>query len=863
MSSAGRPLAGSPDRCGDRADPWAPSGGSWLRWMKHGRDRERGRGSRPGSRPTSAGGASTVSVGAVTPHVGPHVGSASAILGSERSPAVFELSREEAFEERFLGLLAGLHRQVATDRQEADRVAEVAAERLDSRCGAQEQQLQRLDRRLAEVVTSLQTLEDEVSAQGRKVSTFGETLKSLQTSRSHAEVDLQRRLGDLQLDQEELLRKQAQRLRPVEDRLAVLEAEHQEQHVSSPLGPSSPLRAEQAAFSAVRDLESQLWQEVQALHERCEHMQGVVDSRVLRPLETLERRVQMFCGGAMEPVTGDFRDGLPPSASSEARAGLSTPSGDAGAEERRFSLEHGLTMQTAELEARVRKECEALCGDLARRVHAGFEDVRSQLDALRRQSTAEPTATAGERAAGAAPLLEERGASFERIADLERQVHDLSGITSALRDGFVVSQRSLVEVKRSIDLALAERASHRNLDSEPSSLYTDSAGEGLSQLAQGSNAGPEASLFSTGVSMQQAPQQPPISPQHDDDEQPPQQQQQAKTKHGALDVAPDIAGYDTCTSLQHLAGSVREQERELEGIRSQMGELALQVERVCAYTAPLEDRLVDLEVFQSLSARAARCGGVDGSSMANASPGVGSVSAMLLGISGEGSALVSPEGGFEDEDLVGAMSPAPPEADVTGIVGPWAQADAVLKVVGDVVARQQRELASLTVGLGLQGSSVRGQSCSEAESRGRGAEHGGSVTSPRGAVTWDSDSYFGGRGELGTELGSSCRESPNASQRVRRAEAARQPRHASWKDDGSAASHDGELELKDEGDDASPVGGPWSALAHLSAALTTFDAALHRADADREGKGRMGGSGRLLRGSSALVARAAESDLEG
>jgi len=566
------------------------------------------------------------------------------MCGASAPGSAGELGRLEVLEERFLSLLAGLHRQVGCDRQEADRLADLVAERLESRCGAQEQQHQRLERRLSDLASRLQGAEDEQQAQGRRLGAVGETVKDLQEAKGQVELEHSRRIQDLQHDLQELSRRQLQRLRPLEERLSSLEGDRSRgcpcAAAANELGGETP--GECAANSAsavaakaldvVRNLETGLLEELRVVHDRCDNLQGFLDERVLEPLWKLERRV------AERPVPAPLT--------------LLSPDGDG---------------------------------------FGGEGDVWG-------------AAAGGEVVA-------------RRFEELEQQVRDHSALTALLRDSFLATQQSLVEVKRSIDLALAERRS------PPGSQSCSQSQSGLS-----CGSPPFVMMVPHQSSASGSP----------------------TLEEGALE---DRGGFQSVGSTQsgeahgavalHASAVVKTQGREIESLRDRLEALAAQVERLCTHAAPLEGRLAAME-----------------RGLAPASPPSAAAWA-------EAPLALQAELWREHEDTAGGR-------------GALARADEMLEIVGEVIHRQQRELAALAAGLGLESASLAPEGAAAAR-RGTLADRG-----PASAPA--------GRG-------------------------------------------DGDVDEEDQQDEVSErEEGPWPALAHLSAALSSFDAALQRSSGGRGGR---------------------------
>lgn len=151
----------------------------------------------------------------------------------------------------------------------------------------------------------------------------------------------------------------------------------------------------------------------------------------------------------------------------------------------------------------------------------------------------------------------------------------------------------------------------------------------------------------------------------------------------------------------------------------------------------------------------------------------------------------------------------------------WAQADAVLEVVGEVISRQQRELATLSRNLGIgmppdvspaalcdAGASLQTLDedvgatpfvdarppCDMGDERWRHGQHGDEAVAEEPQRQFSED--------LGECVGKNSDSAPHAQ-----------------------AEEDAESDAR--------VAGPWFALDHLSVALSSLDVALQRADLDR------------------------------
>lgn len=249
--------------------------------------------------------------------------------------------RLDAVEDRLLSLLAGMHQQVAADRQEADRLAELTKGRFEAQFDAADQQQQRLERRVSDLDAFFRTIDDEQQAQGRRVSLLSDLLQNVQAQRRETDVDIQRRLTDVEQDHralaaanhlsaardEETQRHYVYRLRPIEERLCALEDERRRlcDEVEGPLEArlrSLEERGDAAAAVAFRrsednridvdmipsinKLEGTLHEELRVIHARCDHMQDVVDNHVVQPMRGLEQELERLssndsaCGARLE-----------------------------------------------------------------------------------------------------------------------------------------------------------------------------------------------------------------------------------------------------------------------------------------------------------------------------------------------------------------------------------------------------------------------------------------------------------------------------------------------------------------------------------------------------------------------------------
>ncbi|CAE8715691.1 unnamed protein product [Polarella glacialis] len=161
----------------------------------------------------------------------------------------------------------------------------------------------------------------------------------------------------------------------------------------------------------------------------------------------------------------------------------------------------------------------------------------------------------------------------------------------------------------------------------------------------------------------------------------------------------------------------------------------------------------------------------------------------------------------------------------------WKHADVILRAVGDIVVRQQRELASLTAGLNLHCAAVTVES-----------DGGGKPRLPRGnrrlrpaidrtelskGTNADSKPSPGQARSESEELDEALQFVRPSNRRSARGDA---QADADDGDDGDGSEEFEEEEEDSDGSGPSAAPGPWSALAHLSAALTGFEAAIQRAD---------------------------------
>lgn len=493
----------SPDASEVDGGHWAvqPSGSPWLRWL---RPRASGRRSSGHSTPNAS-----------LPRPPAPDGGDDGVLRHDF----------DVLEDRILQLFADLHRQVASDRHEAERLAELSAARLEAQIGMGSQQHLRLERRATELATFMQSLDEEQQAQGRRVGMVNEMVTNLQASRGQAELDLQRRLSDVEHDQrvlqgathaaaardEEAQRRYVNRLRPVEERLSILENEQRRSETMSPPGSGAlcprssgsdwgaPLESR-----AVEELQASLMEETRVIHGRCNQMQDVIDNHLIQPMQKLERHVERLLAGDRErgslleeQVSGacstdsrlerherqlaDVRERLErlslvsglngvTAEGSPAKAGRCRSS---QARLRPHALELDLvasspscpTGATADWDCTKAKESPS-CGtsathtgsrdveELVRRVQVEFSEKSEQMDWVVRQLA---LIQEKEKSNGSSPVLcgqQSACASRDRLSELEGRVQENAALTCRLQQ-FI--QHSVDDIKGCIDLAVCSR----------------------------------------------------------------------------------------------------------------------------------------------------------------------------------------------------------------------------------------------------------------------------------------------------------------------------------------------------------------------------------------------------------------------
>jgi chromosome segregation ATPase len=250
----------------------------------------------------------------------------------------------EALEERLGASIGALQRQQLTDRQEADSLAELSRGRLEDRLGRAEQQQVRLERRLCELAGQMTGFDNQAQERERRMEQLQDRFRTLQVSLAQEQEMWHQRVSELGQDHkalaasfqaatnadEEAQRRHAQRVMHVEhqleeqvraleavgreantlsERLEVIEASRVS-NTSAQLDmvsagdhntpaaiacstdgewPQQPAGDE--AFVAVQELQGSIHQELQAIHERCNFVQDIVDERVLGQIRKLERKV--------------------------------------------------------------------------------------------------------------------------------------------------------------------------------------------------------------------------------------------------------------------------------------------------------------------------------------------------------------------------------------------------------------------------------------------------------------------------------------------------------------------------------------------------------------------------------------------
>jgi len=366
-------------------------------------------------------------------------------------------------EDRLLALFAGMHGQVASDHHESDRLAELSASRLEAQVGMAEKQQQRLERRFSELTTFLQSLDEEQHAQGRRVGLANDMLTSFQASRAQCELEWQRRLVDLEQDQrvlanasnaaaardEEAQRHHVNRLRAIEERLAAMEDEQRRsEEMSLQPSPGSMLKSDfewealprsrenagSSASSALRKLEASFMEETRVIHDRCNHMQQIVDNHVIQPMQKLDRHVERLSASDRETVSS--------SQAQDARLSFT--------DSRLEVHEHQLInmrewLERLACENHTSKDCSPAPSGCQQPSTAASNELDSSNNWLRTPTVA--TTDWGSVKDLGTPTL-------ERIGDLEDRWHQNASAVSRLQE---FMQRSMDDIKRSIDHAVRAR----------------------------------------------------------------------------------------------------------------------------------------------------------------------------------------------------------------------------------------------------------------------------------------------------------------------------------------------------------------------------------------------------------------------
>lgn len=441
--------------------------------------------------------------------------------------------------------------------------------------------------------------------------------------------------------------------------------------------------------------------------------------------------------------------------------------------------------------------------ELLHGVQAGFAEARGHLDIVVQQlselnsrvhrqekmmlnsnsSTGAGQATLGE---GLCDTL------LKRIADLEDRVCDNGTVVGALRTNILAVQQRLVDVKCSIDSALIERKS-----SSTSSPHLSV------------RSGSEARL------------QPLLSPRANQD------MAVCITQDGNANISEGVPARTPC------AGDATPPEISL--LSKQTASIEAQVSRL----------------HESMAALLVRVSGLE-----ERMPEDQAVRIPDIKLADRPQALTS------GLSKVTAESPA---AEAWDGAGAWLEADAVLGVVGKVVARQQRELASLTANLKLQCT----RACHDEVCQVTQEELGQGGTCLRASPECGSTSLYAadrggdqaGRAESRAEDAEDA-EAARTAGAVGGARSAGSPAAADEREglegpgranvEGGSPEEELELDLEEEEEleleeeelvPSLRPGGPWSALAHLSAALTGFEAVLHGVEQSGPGRTSRGRSG--------------------
>jgi len=590
-----------------------------------------------------------------------------------------------------MALISGIHRQITLDRQESDRLAEGASNRLSSRIHECEQRQQWFDCRMAELSISISDINTEQQVQRHRLDLLQGPFDRDQLVRPHAETDGARQ-GSEQLHER-------QRSHAVTVSAAIARDEDVTRSVGGAL--TSPHRDTKEANSGtlltVRDLETSLLNELRIVHARCDLLQRVIhgdrsDETELQRSDDASQRTA-DCHGMDSPMNGSRRLVRPLECSHTLDAAHATntirmrldvtksssliqescctqscpnpicdPISETQADsDQSESYSTGLALvsrlsacETAQREMqRHFTECSTRLGQ---RIQLSLSDVRGHLDTVmkrlgelnERVQRQEEVWLTGDHDHG-------RYASLaERMQELDDCVRQNAAVAVPLCSSVTRMQESLADVKRSISMALLERRSA--MDSP--SLSTRNTSVGGLGIAQAACASVDA-----------------------------------------------FAG-TVCSSNNSTMGLPGHLADRLSELPEQVSNLTHRTACVEGLVANIEESLANLSVF--LSGRSSHLQDQDQPTNSRSShlqdqdqPTNRDLLPELV--------VATPPTQFGSSCSGGGLTPS--KHAIEGLAcraretgNAWAQADAVLEIVEGIVARQQRELKQLTASLQMQTS---------------------------------------------------------------------------------------------------------------------------------------------------------------
>jgi len=227
-----------------------------------------------------------------------------------------------ALEEQCMALISGIHRQITLDRQESDRLAEGASNRLSTRIHECEQRQQWFDCRMAELSISISDISTEQQVQRHRVDLFQEALDRRNWMQEHAETKSACRNSELKEDQRNLAvavcaaatpknefqRQNIQKLSPIEDGLVTLEDNQRNVGETPTLQhPDGAGGVHSGTLLAVRDLEASVLDELRIVHARCDLLQRVIRGEQGDEMEPQrsDDTSQMMLGSSQEDSIDD------------------------------------------------------------------------------------------------------------------------------------------------------------------------------------------------------------------------------------------------------------------------------------------------------------------------------------------------------------------------------------------------------------------------------------------------------------------------------------------------------------------------------------------------------------------------------